>query len=546
MTMNSLPSTSREDPAIVRVPDRPHCYRHRPDLPHQRLASEASVQGIQHELQTLSPKSQEIITSIWTFFSDTPDKERRILIDGILARCCFSQLSHMSTSIKELIKIDFLAALPEELSYHILQYLDTTSLCRAAQVSQHWRKLTNDDVIWYRMCEQHINKKCSRCGWSLPLLQQQERLAQSQNMYISESSRPWKDVYKERFEVGLNWKYGRYKTIVLQGHTDSVMCLQIYDTFLATGSYDATICLWNLYSGELIRTFLGHTAGIRALRFDDHKIISGSLDRTIKVWNWRTGQCILSLLSHDEGVIGLDVAGNTLASGSKDETIKIWDFEKKEGLTLRGHTGGVNSVKFDPASRTLISASDDFTVRLWDLDTRQCIRVFEGHCGQVQHALFLLPEIEHEHSLESSFLAETLSADCERSLEGNPRPNLRASYGNGFSAHPERPLPPLYVMSGSLDNTLRLWNTASGVCVRISFGHTEGIWSIAVDSLRAISGAGDSVAKVWDVVTGDCVRTLTGHTRPVTCVALTDSVTCTGSDDCRVIVSHFKPPRKVG
>ncbi|KAI1770080.1 sulfur controller 2 [Hypoxylon cercidicola] len=585
--MNSPPSTAREDPANTGDPNRPHCYRHRLDLPYQRLADEVAIQGIQQELRTLSPKSQEIITSTWTLFSNAPDKERRILIDGILARCCFAQLSHVSTSIKALIRIDFLTVLPNELSYRILRYLDTTSLCRAAQVSQHWRKLANDDVIWHRMCEQHINKRCSQCGWSLPLLQRQGRLARPQNLDISKSSpqncapsrgvggleaeaavlhshnsltnppakrqrmldstchprqtRSWKEVYRERFKVGLNWKYGRYKTMVLEGHTDSVMCLQIYDTFLATGSYDATIKLWNLDSGELVQTFLGHTAGIRTLYFDGYKIISGSLDHTIRVWNWRTGQCLLSIPGHNGGIIGLDFAGNTLASGSMDETIKIWNFEDKKALTLRGHTDGVNSVKFDPASRTLISASDDFTLRLWDLDTRQCIKVFEGHCGQVQQALFLPSEIEYEHSPESSFSVSTLLANCEQDLEGNFRPSLRLSYGSGFSTYPERPLPPLYVISGSLDNTLRLWNTASGVCMRVSFGHTESVWAIAVDSLRAISVAGDSVTKVWDVVTGDCVRTFTGHTRPVTCVALTDSVISTGGDDCKVIVSHFKP-----
>ncbi|EEP76604.1 predicted protein [Uncinocarpus reesii 1704] len=240
-----------------------------------------------------------------------------------------ASLSYISTSIKALIRIDFFAVLPTELSYRILQYLDTTTLCRVAQVSHLWRKLADDDVIWHRMCEQHINTKCLKCGWSLPLLQQQGRLVQSQTLDLSKGSleywnpirkvdgletnadvppshgsstspppakrqrvlhhhlqqtRPWKEVYRERFMVELNWKHGRYKTTVLEGHKDSVMCLQIHNNYLATRSYDATVKLWELDSGELIRTFEGHTAGIRALQFDGHKIISGSLDRTIKIW----------------------------------------------------------------------------------------------------------------------------------------------------------------------------------------------------------------------------------------------------------------------
>ncbi|KAH8166273.1 hypothetical protein CIB48_g1936 [Xylaria polymorpha] len=583
--MVSLPATPREETILTQGSDRPFCYRHRPDLVYQRLADKASMQELQRKLEDLPQSRQQVINSIWTFFSNAPEEERHLILDGILAQSCFSQLSYVSTSVKALIRIDFLAVLPSEISIRILQYLDATTLSKAAKVSRLWKKLADDDIIWYRMCQQHINKKCSKCGWSLPLLRApQQRRQPPENSdpdnsclrdwspsprrlgdskpesdvpyshnsclgpptkrqrilhhYTTELNttytRPWKEVYKERLKVGLNWKHGRYKATVLEGHTDSVMCLQIYNEFLVTGSYDASIRLWNLGSGSLIRTFLGHTAGIRALQFDGTKIVSGSLDETIKIWNWQTGQCLRTISNHNDALVGLDLAGKILASSSMDKTIKIWNFEGKEAFTLRGHKDGVNSVSMDTTSRTLISASDDFTLRLWDLDTRQCIRVFEGHCGQVQQALFSPVETEYSHLLESSPLADHPTHQKDIEL-------LRSSYGNGFSACPERSLPPPYVISGSLDNTLRLWNTASGACVRVDFGHTEGVWTIATDSLRVVSGAGDSLAKVWDAITGNCLRTIAGHTGPVTCISLTDSILATGSDDCRVIVYNFKP-----
>ncbi|KAI1123303.1 putative E3 ubiquitin ligase complex SCF subunit sconB [Nemania abortiva] len=552
--------------------DRPFCYRHRPDLAYQRLADEEAMQERQRKLENLPQSRQQSINSIWTFFSNAPEEERCLILDGILAQSCFSQLSYVSTSIKALIRIDFFAVLPSEISIRILQYLDATTLSKAAQVSQLWKGLADDDIIWYRMCQQHINKKCSKCGWSLPLLQAPQQRQQpvnpdpndtcagdwtlslgrpsdsrpeSDDLHSHDScpgppakrqrmlhhavelntayTRPWKEVYKERLLVGLNWKYGRYKVTVFEGHTDSVMCLKIYNTYLVTGSYDATIRLWDLDSGSLVRTFLGHTAGIRALQFDGSKIISGSLDGTIKIWNWQTGQCVLTISNHNGALVGLDLAGKILVSSSMDKTIKIWNFEGKEAFTLRGHKDSVNSVNMDTTSRTLISASDDFTLRLWDLDTRQCIRVFEGHCGQVQQALFSPVEPEYSHLLESSLLAN------------------HSSYGSGFTACPERSLPPPYVISGSLDNTLRVWDTATGACVRVDFGHTEGVWSFATDSLRVVSGAGDSLVKVWDAITGNCLRTLTDHKGPVTCIGLTDSILATGSDDCRIIVYNFKP-----
>ncbi|TRX87759.1 hypothetical protein FHL15_011351 [Xylaria flabelliformis] len=219
-------------------------------------------------------------------------------------------------------------------------------------------------------------------------------------------TQPWKEVYKERMKVGINWNHGKYKATVLEGHTDSVTCLQIYNNLLVTRYYDASIRLWNLDSESLVRTFLGHSAGIRALQFGGSKIVSGSLDATIEIWNWQTGQCVLTLSSHNDALVGLDLTGKILASSSMDKTIKIWNFEGKEAFILRGHKDGVNSISMDVTSRILISVSDDFTLRLWDLDTRQCIRVFKGHCGQVQQALFSPIETEYSHLLESSPFAD--------------------------------------------------------------------------------------------------------------------------------------------
>ena len=102
-------------------------------------------------------------------------------------------------------------------------------------------------------------------------------LAAPENDYFRKT-RPWKDVYRDRYKVGSNWKYGRCSTKILTGHTNGVMCLQFDDNILATGSYDATIKIWNIETGKEIRTLRGHTMGIRCLQFDDTKLISGSLD----------------------------------------------------------------------------------------------------------------------------------------------------------------------------------------------------------------------------------------------------------------------------
>ncbi|MBE9064399.1 WD40 repeat domain-containing protein [cf. Phormidesmis sp. LEGE 11477] len=107
-------------------------------------------------------------------------------------------------------------------------------------------------------------------------------------------------------------------------------------------------------------------------------IASGSADASIRIWNLENAQLTQTLRGHD--LVVADVAfspdGTLLASASYDETIKIWDWQKNEVLcTLNGHSGFVYSVAFSDAGDTLISGGYDGTVRSWDLVT-----VAGGNC----------------------------------------------------------------------------------------------------------------------------------------------------------------------
>ena len=591
-------------------PNTKFCYRHRPDMLCRRQADEPTMDKLQKNLEKLPESDRQAVVQVWSLFSAAPSKHRNLMLQGILTQCCFPQLSFMSANVQKLIKIDFLSALPPEISFRILSSLDTISLCKAAQVSRKWRQLADDDVVWHRMCEQHIDRKCTKCGWGLPLLDRKRLRASKRQMQLraagkglnvwspastpvieveqnplarelvtsrpalavsptaytsarqvslepaardsNKPKRPWKHVYRDRFRVGKNWKHGVCSTKVLKGHDNGIMAVQLLDNILATGSYDKTIKIWNLDTGKEIRTLTGHTGGIRCLQFDDSKLISGSMDGTMKLWNWRTGACLATYTGHTDYVIGLHFDSDILVSGSADHTAKVWNFQDKSVFTLRGHDDWVNSVRIDSESRTVFTASDDFTVKLWDLDTKQCIHTYKGHGAHVQQVLLLPREfdMEEDMALLGDQVSEAGSQTADSaSFSGHDQSPVmshndtyhdderagayRSTFENG------RPEPPRYMLTSALDNTIRMWDVSTGREIRKFFGHVEGVWALAADSLRIVSGANDRMVKIWDPRTGKCERTFTGHTGPVTCIGLSDSRMCSAGEDNDVRVYCF-------
>ncbi|TCD70926.1 protein with putative role during mitosis [Steccherinum ochraceum] len=124
--------------------------------------------------------------------------------------------------------------------------------------------------------------------------------------------------------------------------------------YVATGSRDKTIKIWDSQSGQMLRTLAGHDNWVRAIVFHPTGkfLLSASDDYTIRVWELATGRCVKVVQAHGHFVTclawgrqttsqgaggdgpakpnGVDKAAeadkivNVIASGSVDQTIKIW------------------------------------------------------------------------------------------------------------------------------------------------------------------------------------------------------------------------------
>lgn len=81
-----------------------------------------------------------------------------------------------------------------------------------------------------------------------------------------------------------------------------------------------------------------------------------------------------------------------------------------------------------------------------------------------------------------------------------------------------------YIVSGSTDNTIRVWDVQTGLCVDTLLGHTGMVdyVSYSPDGMKIISSARDSTARLWDVSNSSCLRTLKNAIRPVRSVFFMD------------------------
>ncbi|MEO5357749.1 MAG: AAA family ATPase [Nitrospirae bacterium YQR-1] len=77
-----------------------------------------------------------------------------------------------------------------------------------------------------------------------------------------------------------------------------------------------------------------------------------------------------------------------------------------------------------------------------------------------------------------------------------------------------------FIVSGSLDSTVKLWDAATGSLIRTISGHSNNVTSVSFspDGKFIVSGSRDDTVKLWDAATGSLIRTISGHSNTVTSV----------------------------
>jgi len=121
---------------------------------------------------------------------------------------------------------------------------------------------------------------------------------------------------------------------------------------------------------SLVNTLLGHTSSVRSLAIspDNTTIVSGSYDNTIKVWDLATGQLKATLTGHSSEIesVAISTDNSTIVSASGDKTVKVWDLKTGElKATLTNHKDWIWSVAVSSDNTAIVSGTTDNIINLW-------------------------------------------------------------------------------------------------------------------------------------------------------------------------------------
>lgn len=259
----------------------------------------------------------------------------------------------------------------------------------------------------------------------------------------------WRDLFRQRLQLESNWRHGVLTSTTIEGHEDSVYCIQFDGNRLVSGSRDRKIKIWNMHSKACERTLSGHEGSVLCLQYNGKYLVSGSSDATAIIWDLEKGSILKVLRGHRAPVLDIRFEGDYIVTCSKDCTIRVWSLPDGAFLReLRGHNAAVNAVHLH--GTTLVSASGDCLVKLWDITSGACIRDFSGH---------------------------TRGLACVQ-FDGD------------------------LVVSGSNDKTIRVWKASTGECLNVFEDHSDLVRTLCFNKQRVVSGSYDQHIRVWNLQTG--------------------------------------------
>jgi len=270
----------------------------------------------------------------------------------------------------------------------------------------------------------------------------------------------------------------------------------------------------------------GHEAAVNCLKFDPsgRYLATGSNDKSIFLWNVY-GECenFNVLEGHKNAILDLEWnrSGSKIVSASADKTVGVFDANRGKRLKKYSPGSVVNSVNLSRGDEPLlVSGGDDGKAMVWDLRSRHSVQTVEGKFPVTACALSADDELIFTGSTDNVVKAwDRRSEAVVFTLEGH------ADTITGMSLSPDG----ASLLTNSMDKTLISWDVRPFVTGSRFDKQFEGAqhnlektllkcsWS--ADGEMVSCGSSDHVVHIWDVPTGEELYHLPGHAGSVNEVA---------------------------
>ena len=175
--------------------------------------------------------------------------------------------------------------------------------------------------------------------------------------------------------------------------------------------------------------------------------------------------------------------GSLLVSAAMDGLVRVWDSESGQCIrTLVDDDAPVCShVKFSPNSQFVLISTQDSTLRLWSVEQSRCVKTYTGHANRT-------------YCIPASFVADARVSPRSQSQPGEPENGQDQAQTRGQGRAK-------WVVSGSEDHKVYIWDLQTRQVVQILEGHRDVVLAVAVHpEANMIASAGmekDLAIKIW-------------------------------------------------
>lgn len=310
------------------------------------------------------------------------------------------------------------------------------------------------------------------------------------------------------------WRYS------MQAHHGGVSCLLLLDGHTAlSGGHDGTVAKWSLGDdgGTQTAVMRGHEGAVCSLaRVSRATVASAASDADVRLWDVASGVCVATLSGHTSMVNCLQMAGPYLVSASVDHSVRVWTVPTSpvdEGSS--GSADASASVRSAGAGAAAGAATPTEPPAPGSLQSAcACRAVLDEHRDWVQ---CVLPVGVPTWGVVSGS-ADNLLLLWDLSSAAASSRSVATLEGHANAVHCVTALGPEHVVSGSGDETLKVWNVTEAACCVTLWGHHDGVTAVAtISDTRVVSGSDDNEVRIWDVDmsfpsdTLACTWTLKGH-----------------------------------